>query len=834
MKVFKFFSKLHLKWKLIFNILITATFVYVGIISIVIYISKQANLDFYEGKAETESEFYASHVSEYLNTKYAVADNFAGILNFYTEDDNFQQVFDKHSSFILQSNVHIKAAWVVLIPQGGQRFDKKNRSLSFHNKIFLAAKERQNEITYLNNIGQSASSTPEVLRNFVVAEKEYITNPFYISYTGTQENEIYICRLSIPIFNKGIFKGIAGIDLDLQSIEEIIDDIRPLEKGYAFVCSSNSTYVAHIDKKLIGGLETELFSDYSENHNLGYIIRTGKLYSFLFELKNKVQKELEDRDFTSYRTYVPVKIGKTEQYWSVAVIYPMDQIIEKINYSILIFIIIGIVGIIIMMLSSLYISSFITKPMVEINDALKHVAKGDVFSLQEFTTSTQDEVGELKASVNTLRKGLRQIANFAQAIGGGNLEKEFSPLSKKDIIGISLLEMQANLQKAYKEEAKRRVEDKKRQWFTQGLTLFEDIMRSHNNHLENLTDSILSNLIHYLKANQGGIFIYNNDNKDDIHLNLAASYAYDSKKFIDIKILMGEGIVGTCAVEKKTIHLNEVPRGYMEVTSGLGSENPHHLLLVPMLVDDDIFGVIELASFEPFTKDKIEFVEKIATNVATIMTSVKTNHRTNELLDLSRQQTEEMAMKEEEMLQSMEQLKTTQEEMILKNEKIEKTQLQLREEQAFFDVLLKEIDIFIYFKDTEGRFMKCSKSLCLFLGYENIEDIIGKTDFDIHPHKVAQETWKVEQELLKTGKAIYEMIEKQEYHDGTVAWISTVKLPIYSVNNEIKGIVGVSKDVTEYIGLQDELKNTQTILKSKTERYKKEIELLKMEDLKSI
>jgi PAS domain S-box-containing protein len=168
--------------------------------------------------------------------------------------------------------------------------------------------------------------------------------------------------------------------------------------------------------------------------------------------------------------------------------------------------------------------------------------------------------------------------------------------------------------------------------------------------------------VYYLDACQGGLFLLNEDEDNKKYLDLISAFAYDREKYFEKRIEYGDGIVGACAIEKETIYMTDLPQDYIEITSGLGGSNPDSLLVVPLKIEDQVYGVIEIASFNKFENYQIEFVEKVAQNIASTIQSVKVSIQTKELLEKSQQQSEEMAAQEEEMRQNMEELQATQEE----------------------------------------------------------------------------------------------------------------------------------------------------------------------------
>ncbi|MBN1598905.1 MAG: GAF domain-containing protein [Bacteroidales bacterium] len=295
-------------------------------------------------------------------------------------------------------------------------------------------------------------------------------------------------------------------------------------------------------------------------------------------------------------------------------------------------------------------------------------------------TEGNDEVGQMSKALNQVVQGLKDITDFTVDIGKGNFDTEFHPLSEEDNLGHSLLEMREELKKAKKEEEKRQEENQQRNWASQGVAQFSDILRTNNDNLENLSYEVISNMVRYTKSNQGGIFIVNDNDPEKIYLEMTACYAFDRQKFMKMTFEVGEGLVGRCYQEKEKIYLTEIPEDYIKITSGLGENNPTCLLLIPLTYNDNIYGILEIASFNKYQDFEIEFIERIGENIAATISSVKSNIQTALLLEQSQQQAEEMSSQEEEMRQNMEELRATQEQSARREEELSREVESLRKQ----------------------------------------------------------------------------------------------------------------------------------------------------------
>lgn len=335
--------------------------------------------------------------------------------------------------------------------------------------------------------------------------------------------------------------------------------------------------------------------------------------------------------------------------------------------------------------ASLFIGNFVFKkfvqrPLKESIKALEKVSNGELnVEIDEEIKKSDDETGQMNVALNELIKNLRDTAEFARQVGEGNLDHEIELLSSNDHLRVALIEMKEKLKEADKLAKEKRIEEEKRSWSNEGLAKLNEILRKQLD-VDELSFQILSYIVNYMNANQGGIFIRNNDDQNNILLELKAFYAFNRRKFIKRTFELGEGLVGNCALEKQLIHLTEIPQDYIQITSGLGGSNPKSLLLVPMKMEDEVLGVIEIASFNQFEEYQVEFLEQASLSIASSLNMAETNKRTAELLERTQQQAEEMAAQEEEMRQNMEELQATQEESSRRAEDFEMQLIELQDE----------------------------------------------------------------------------------------------------------------------------------------------------------
>lgn len=431
-------------------------------------------------------------------------------------------------------------------------------------------------------------------------------------------------------------------------------------------------------------------------------------------------------------------------------------------------------------LASYYAIRTIQNPVKNLSSVIKVISSGKFIEIDK--VNTKDEIGQMTEALQEMVAGLRIKAEFADKIGKGDYNSPFEMLSKEDTMGKALLSMRDNLKTASDE-------DKKRNWVSNGLAQFVDILRSSNNILT-LGDQILSNLIRYLNANQGTLFVINNDDEKHIFLELLSCYAYDRKKYIEKKIEIGEGLVGQTYLEKETVYLTDVPKNYVHITSGLGQATPNSIIIVPLKVNEEVLGILEIASFDSFEKYQIDFIEKLGESIASALSSSRINEKTSKLLAQTTIQTEEMRSQEEEMRQNMEELSATQEELAnqLLTNKRTTLELKTREEVIEKTIILSE-------SDAKGTITFANKKLCEVSKYSESE-MIGKGHNLFRHPDMPKELFKLLWETIKSGKTFVGVI-KNKAKDNSHYWVNATIIPIFDEDGNFSKYISARYHITD-------------------------------------
>lgn len=410
-------------------------------------------------------------------------------------------------------------------------------------------------------------------------------------------------------------------------------------------------------------------------------------------------------------------------------------------------------------------------------------------------------------AIDRLNQNIQSATNFIKAISNENynytiegITKDIKRLNSTNLIG-ELIKLREVLARTKIAESQRKQEDENRNWSVHGIAQFNDLLRKHDNKLDNISDTIIKYLVDYAKANQGGLFIVNDNDQENKFLELQAAFAYDRKKYLEKQIFFGEGLVGTCALEKQKIHLTKLPDDYIEISSGLGEANPKALLLVPLKLDNNILGVIEIASFKQFKPYQVDFIEKVGDAVASTISNVKNNVRTNKLLEKFKIQSEEMAAQEEEMRQNLEELQTTQEEAARKSKELEATVEAIDESLGFLEL------------DKNGKVIIINQFLIDLLKIDE-NKLYGKHHRNLlNPEEATSKNYNDFWEKLRIGEI--QIVERKYVVKGKEIWLKETFKAMIDTDEQISKIIAILVNISDAKAKQKQLDLQSKKLKAK-------------------
>ena len=290
---------------------------------------------------------------------------------------------------------------------------------------------------------------------------------------------------------------------------------------------------------------------------------------------------------------------------------------------------------------------------------------------------------ELTGNVNELAGNLtrqvRAIGTVATAVTRGDLSQSIDVDARGE-----LAELKDNLNQMIRTLAETTRINEEQDWLKTNVTRFTRMLQGQRDMLA-VARGVLSELAPVVGAQHGAFYMARRKD-DELVLHLFASYAYQERKEINNEFELGQGLVGQSALEGKRILVRDVPADYVRIGSSLGDSVPLNLVVAPVTFEAEVKGVIELASFQPFTKVQLDFLDQLTESLGIVVATIEATMRTDELLRESQRMAEELQTQQEELQQTNEeleeqarQLTTQRDEVERKNKEVELARQELEE-----------------------------------------------------------------------------------------------------------------------------------------------------------
>jgi signal transduction histidine kinase/CheY-like chemotaxis protein len=294
---------------------------------------------------------------------------------------------------------------------------------------------------------------------------------------------------------------------------------------------------------------------------------------------------------------------------------------------------------------------------------------------------------DLTENVNQLAGNLttqvRAIAEVSTAVTQGDLTRQIAVEARGEVAELSdtINQMIANLRETTQKNAEQ-------DWLNTNLARISGLMQGQRD-LVTVSRLIMSEISPLVTAQHGAFFLTETtDHGDDRELRLIASYGYKQRKSVSNRFRFGEALVGQAALEGKSILITNAPGDYIKVTSGLGESTPVNIIVMPILFEEQVLAVVELASLREFSEVNQTFLEQLAETLGVVLNAIIANRRTEELLEQ-----EELKRSKTELEQQAQSLRASEELLQTQQEELQQTNEELQEKAELLSQQNRDIEL---------------------------------------------------------------------------------------------------------------------------------------------
>ena len=333
----------------------------------------------------------------------------------------------------------------------------------------------------------------------------------------------------------------------------------------------------------------------------------------------------------------------------------------------------------------------------------------------------------LTENVNQLAENLttqvRSISEVASAVTKGDLTRTISVEAKGEVEALkdTINQMIANLRETT-------LRNQEQDWLKSNLAKFTQMLQGQKD-LNTVTQRILSELAQVVSVHYGAFYILKQNEDTGLKkLVLYNAYAYKSEKNIPREFAIGEGLVGQVAYEKERIMLTNVPTDYIKIGSSLGRSKPSNLIILPVLFENNVKAVIELATLDSFNETHLTFLSQLTQSIGIVLNTIETNTRTEELLTQSQSLASELKIQQEELRRTNDELQDKalllvkqKNEVEAKNREVEEARASLEEKAEQLTLTSKYKSEFLANMSHELRTPLNSLLILAQQLYENVE-----------------------------------------------------------------------------------------------------------------
>ncbi len=575
-----------------------------------------------------------------------------------------------------------------------------------------------------------------------------------------------ILKLSIvsPISYGNKFIGVIGAEISLDWIYTEISTV-DFESGDIVVLTDKGNIIAVSNKPYFKG---RFLTDYfSEDVN-----------SIFFNLKESriIREHFINNNFTSN----PFGIEKTDISWQVGTYTPKKIILQKGNILFIVSILIGLAIAVLISFMIYILTSNITKPLEEIEIQSEKLLKGELNFNKKQEIKSKD-INNINKNLLKLQEKLNQLVKINYKIVNGDYTEYLGdPKDEDDLISKSLNNSINEIAKRWEVRKTEKEEKIRDRWTYDGINKLQEARKIGNRKMNEVADNIIETLAKYTNAYIAGLFLYNDKDKRDIHLNAVSTYAYEDKRTQNIKIKINEGLIGTVAKEKKEVYYENIPSNYKHILSGLGESLPKSIFIIPLIYETTFLGVIELAFLKKLSSLEKDFILSTKEYISQTINTINTNNESKELLLKSQKQTNELEKAQ----------KISEENLVKIHESQNKAKIREAEMRGILNAVNNTILTIEY--TTEGILLDVNKKYLETMHFD-LEELKGVNVLTL----VKSEKAELEDIIKRVSEGEFvEKLVKRFTKYGEVKWLFSTYTPFYNIDNKITKILYFAVDIT--------------------------------------
>ena len=621
--------------------------------------------------------------------------------------------------------------------------------------------------------------------DYVHLGKQYDLFNKYKQQLGNSENGLYAKLLNS---SNELFDRISTINNS-----EIITQYLQMKDMIGLFQYNSNKQTYEFLKKQINQIELSLNKEKLKNNNYKYlrVYDSFNYYQNIFRLfiKIKMQIGFNDNVGLTKKINENFRIIENRLNETSVVVY------KKKHQNIIIFVILFVIISILFLLVSYYYSrKFYKQQSTFINRSIELIHD---FDKGIFEKRKQIKLPlELKKVIDVINKfsnKLQRTEKVLLALPDRKINFEITDPNRIQFLDKSLLKIWKNFELGdndlESEKEKRIVSD----WIKTGLEKFTSILRKDFTNVNLLSKEILNNIIEHLNIAAGAIYLIKN--RTESHgLDMVANFAFGKESHIKKEIDIGEGIIGTAAIEKKTLNITNIPSNYFKISSGFGSAMPKNLLIVPIKFENEFFGIIELASFRLIKSYELEFIEELGKAFAASLGANKVHQEVREEYENFIKKSKIVENENIKLENKITNINNDYEKLLENNAEFEVIYNNLDNTTIIFDINIEG-----YIISVNNQFYRTYKILPENINTTNYLDLVYKSE---KIDEIDIDKFWSDIKLGATKKIVHKINISNE-----VFWLSDSFIPIYNNGENIKNIKVISTNITDYKKLEEIIEN---------------------------